>query len=258
MKQNLYYQTMYARRNMIKDFILGIFFKLSSYPRLLLEVFIRKNFGERYFNLASVITAAVVFAYLPWFVHVTSLFWRGNLGHTGGFWPKYASWYIFLLAFLYFSYRRWQEVKRNPSAYDFAKFTLYSGDIDSRFRNLKISRNEASTRTIEILYEPVLFFILGILLLLLGQGAGTMLIICSIFYSLSYAAAYKQGDDFIMDIIDQIILNEEMESAFINDEGAEETRGVRFYLHKPNGEDLRRATSSWITADDLDDFAVAK
>jgi hypothetical protein len=45
---------------------------------------------------------------------------------------------------------------------------------------------------------------------------------------------------FVMDKIDEIILNEEMENAFVNDEDLNKTRGVQFYMRKPNGEELRR------------------
>jgi hypothetical protein len=64
--------------------------------------------------------------------------------------------------------------------------------------------------------------------------------VSSIFYSIGYLAAYKNGDNFVMDKIDEMILNEELEDAFVNDKDASETRGVRFYARKPNGEDLRR------------------
>jgi len=35
--------------------------------------------------------------------------------------------------------------------------------------------------------------------------------VCSIFYSLSYFAAYKKADDFILDQLDEMIMGEEME-----------------------------------------------
>lgn len=60
MKKNLYFQTMFQRTNGIKMIILDFFLSIASWPRLMIEVFIRKNFGERYFSLAAAITITVI------------------------------------------------------------------------------------------------------------------------------------------------------------------------------------------------------
>jgi len=44
-----------------------------------------------------------------------------------------------------------------------------------------------------------------------------LFMVCSIFYSLSYFAAYKKADDFILDQLDEMIMGEEMEDAFVDD-----------------------------------------
>ena len=56
MTKNLYYRTVFMRVNSIKEIILGFFLAIASYPRMLLEVFTRKNMGERYFSLATAYT----------------------------------------------------------------------------------------------------------------------------------------------------------------------------------------------------------
>ena len=53
MQKNLYYRAIARRENMFKLLLLSFFNFFSSYARLLLEVFTRKNFGERYFRLSS-------------------------------------------------------------------------------------------------------------------------------------------------------------------------------------------------------------
>lgn len=40
--------------------------------------------------------------------------------------------------------------------------------------------------------------------------------------------AYRQGDHFIMDKIDEMICNEEMVSSFVEDRDSSQTRGVHF------------------------------
>lgn len=267
MQKNLYFRTMYRRRNLLKEAVFGLFNAISPYPKLAMEVFIRKNFGERYFNLASAITVAAILLLLPMALHKGSALpmlvtGGGYPGYgTGGegqpsFWGKYATWYLYLVAFVYFSVKRWKEVRHNPSVFDFERFSLYSGDIDSRFFRPPFIKNTPTVRRVEILYEPALFFIIGLFLWLLGQSLGWLLVIGSIIYSISYAAMYKQGDDFITDKIDEMILNEELEDALVGDLDASQTRGVRLYFDKPGSEELRRKVAPTFLEKD-DDLAVA-
>lgn len=265
MKKNLYYRTVFRRKNIVKEFLSDVFFTGASYPRLLLEVFIRKNFGERYFSFASVITVSVVLAIFPAGVkQIMSLMsGYGSYGGYGGggsssdFWSKYATWYLFLIAFVYYGFKRRQEVKRNPSVFDFERFSLHTGDLHPSLSNLQIF-GSATPRQVEIIYEPGLFFIIGIVLILMGQKLGALLLLSSICYSLSYWGAYRRGDEFIMDKIDEMILNEEMENAFVHDMSTDKTRGVRFYAKKPNGEELRRKVSEAIIENSPEDVGVAR
>lgn len=274
MQKNLYFRTMYRRRNLFKERILDLFDGFASYPKLTLEVFIRKNFGERYINVASVVTVGMILLILPVVAHSLAyfpgIFMRSTgIGGYGGyqdysssgirasFWNKYTSWYLFLAGFLFMAVKRLKEVKRNPSVFDFERFSLYSGDIHPFFFHLPLSKARPDVRQVEILYEPAPFFLAGIVLWLLGQSLGWLLVIGSITYSVSYAAAYKRGDDLVGDTIDQMILNEEMEAAFVDGLDASETRGVRLYLRKPTDKDLRRKLASAMVEEGDDDIAVA-
>ncbi|CAG5011145.1 hypothetical protein DYBT9275_04891 [Dyadobacter sp. CECT 9275] len=53
MKTNLYYRAVFRRQSMLNEFVMDFFLYFCSYPRLMLEVFVRKNFGERYFSFFS-------------------------------------------------------------------------------------------------------------------------------------------------------------------------------------------------------------
>jgi len=46
MQKNLYFRQVTRRQNLLGKFILDIFFAFSFWPKLLLEVFIRKNMGD--------------------------------------------------------------------------------------------------------------------------------------------------------------------------------------------------------------------
>lgn len=239
MQKNLYFRSTLQRRNVLKTVFLDGFLGLASYPRLLLEVFIRKNFGQRYFSIASVITISILMALIPLVADKISQSAYYEHG-TNNFWVSYASWYLFLAAFMYFAWHRSREVKLNSSIFDFLRFSLYSGDIHPFFKNLRINSQRQSIRVIETLLEPATFLLIGIALAFFGQKLGILLIISALSYGFSYMAAYQRGSAFIMDKIDEIIMNEELANAFVEDMDGNKTRGVRFTMDKPKSKALRK------------------
>ncbi|RRA98642.1 hypothetical protein [Larkinella rosea] len=246
MQKNLYYRTVFKRTNAIKEAMLSFFMALSSYPRLLLEVFIRRNFGERYFSFSGSIFLALLLGLYPLLKIGGLSLLRPSYGYYGSsfsfgnFMLHYASWYGFLLAFLVMAVRRNEEVKRLPSVFDFARFSLSSGRLHPRFLEFKIGDRRLGLRTIETLLEPAFFFLIGLVLWMFGQGIGLVLILCSIIYSLSYQAAYYQGDQFIMDKIDEMICNEELVKSFVEERDPSQTRGFNFYGRRPVNPETRR------------------
>lgn len=253
MKKNLYFRTVYRRENIIKIFFHELFLIFASYPKLLIEVFTRKNFGQRYFSLTTALSVAFFMIFLP---RLLRLMFTPSYGYYSydvrpDFWSKFASWYIFLGFYLYFVYLRWKEVKRNPSVFDFGRFSLYTGDLLPSLRKLKFFGKIPSVRAFEIFIEPAPFFFAGLILCIIGQPVGYILIIASICYAVSYAAQYNKGDDFVMDKIDEMIMNDEMEKAFVNDMGSDNTRGVRFYARKPKAKTLRQKLTDSFVEDDV-------
>lgn len=231
MKKELYFRQQYGRINVLKTAVLQFVYSISSYPRLLLEVFLRKNFGERYFSLASGITVACLLAAFPTLFMVFGYDWRDFL-------LKDLSLYLFIAVFLSRCFRHDRDQRRNPSVFDFAKFSLYSGDVHPLFTDFRLF-GKPTTRRIEIFLEPLPFFILGVALMLLQQRLGIVLTACSVVYCLSYAGAYIVGDHYVMDMIDQIISNEEMHKTFVEDAPPEDTRGFRVYGRKPVEREMR-------------------
>lgn len=253
MKKNLYYRTVFRRENVLLDAILDMFFRLASYPRMLLEVFIRTNMGERYFSLATAITLGVILLIFPVpYMALVETFGRGSEYFEAkpvSFWGSFGTWYVFLLGYAYAVYLRWQETRRGPSVFDFSRFSLSGGNIHPLFYSVPYTlfKVTPSTRSVEIFLEPLFFLLTGIVLGLFGQYVGTLIFWASIFYFFSYWAAYRRGDNMVMDRLDEMILNEEMEDAFVNDQPADKTRGVRFLTRKPRAKDLRRKlTDSFI------------
>jgi len=232
MKKTLHYQTTLDRPNRIKQLIFGIFMLICSYPKLLLEVFLRRDMGERYFSLTYCIFAAfILFAfpfYLPpmrtypvWFV-------------IESFW----TWYAFLAAFCFFAVKRYVEIRRNPGVFDFAKYSRSDGEGLKFFDRFFTFFKTDNPRLLGIAFEPMIPFGVGLVMLVIGQGPlGILLLFCSVVYSVSTAAAYYDGDQMVMNIIDKIILNEERAESFRTNQPPK--RGVGFHPRLPDLQSLR-------------------
>ena len=239
MKKSAYYKTMYQRRNVIKEALLAFFLGLSSWPRMLIEIPIRRNFGERYFSFSGAVALTLLLAIVPLFL-IGPMSYRFGGSSSGVLIGKFLTWYLYLAAFIYSAIQRREEIKRLPSVFDFARFSLSSGIINYRFRNFEFNGRRLDVRTIETVLEPSLFFFIGLFLWLAGQPIGFILFISSLFYSFSYAAAYHAGDNFLMDKIDERICNEELVKTFVEDNDPANSRGFNLYCRRPADPDARR------------------
>lgn len=255
MKKSIYYKTVFQRKNVIKDFLLKLFLAIASYPRMILEVFIRKNFGERYFSFATAITIFVILLILPTLFSYYQFNW-----YRFELWEMIMDnklWYVFACAFLYMANKRRLEIKRLPSVFDFARFSLSGGAIHPKLNELVVKKEQFTIRQIEIYIEPLICFLFALSLFIFGQTPlSILLMVCSIIYSFSYSAAYYLGDQFIMDKIDEMIASEEMVNAFVNDLDPSQTRGFNFIGRKPASPERRRQMCDDMFSDD-DDEAIA-
>ncbi|TFF36173.1 hypothetical protein [Mucilaginibacter psychrotolerans] len=239
-KTNLYYKTVFKRKEVAKDVSLIAFLFIVSWPRLLLEVFVRKNFGERYFSLTTVIFLSIVLFFIPIGIDKASHFYSGD-SSTISIIFKNITWYLFLAGLLYVSFKRQKEIARETGTFDFAKFSAYDGDIHPMFNNIEIKGKKVTRRQICILVEPAFFLAIGIILALCVQKLGILIIFCSLCYALGYKADYIRGDHFILDTIDEMICNEEMVESFVHGRGPEETRGFEMRGNAgPSSEEFRK------------------
>ncbi|MEA5260311.1 hypothetical protein VB264_21105 [Arcicella aquatica] len=137
--------------------------------------------------------------------------------------------------------------------FDFARFSLSPGVINPAFYDFNINGETPTTRQVCTLLEPAFFLGVGIVLALLQQRVGYLLIFCSIVYSLSWMGAYYRGDQFVMDKIDELIVNEELVDSFVNGREPEETRGFGHYGKIPDNIDFRRKVVNSFFEDDGDE-----
>lgn len=249
MKKQTYFQTMYRRRNAIKEALLAFFLGLSSYPRMLIETFIRKNMGERYFSFSGAMTLAAILAILPLFMAKGLERWNGGMSGFH-FWGMFMTWYLYLAGFIYMAIQRRDEIKRLPSVFDFARFSLSTGRIHPWFFSLEWNGRRFDVRTIETVLEPGVFFFIGLVLWFSGQPIGFVLFVSSIFYAFSYSAAYHEGDNFIMDKIDERICNEELVNTFVDNTDRPNGRGFNFYGRRPADPEARRLVAEMFMRDE--------
>lgn len=248
MKKNIYYTTMFGRPNMIKQFILGLFLSLSYWFRIPIEMLIRKNFGERYFNLLLSVVIGIIFLGFP-------IFYMNDLNSRPTFAEAvltFSTWYIYSFYYCYCVYKRWDEVAHEPSVFDFAKFSMSTGDF---LEIIKLIRKPDgmpfNSRTVQIYIEPGAFFIGGVILALFQQPLGYLFISCAVVYSLGYEAAFHLGDNFMMDQIDEMLCNQDLADAFIHDEPS--PSGIPIYGERPTSTEMRERLFNRIVGDDGDE-----
>jgi len=230
-KTNLYYKTVFKRKEVAKDIGLIFLLFIVSWPRLLMEVFLRKNFGERYFSLGAVIFLGFVLFFIPIGMD-KALYYSGD-NSIPSIMIRNFTWYLYLAGLVYVSIQRQREIKRDIGTFDFAKFSAYDGDINNAFYFIKIGGKEVTRRQISIFIEPAFLFAIGVILTLLAQKVGLLIVSCSICYAIGYQVAYTRGDHFILDTIDEMICNEEMVGSFVEGRRPEDTRGFEMRGNAP-------------------------
>lgn len=219
-KNENYFRTVFRRENILLEFILGLFRMFASYPRLLLEVFIRKNFGHRYFQMSSVVTVIFILGIYPVLSSQGARFLRKfgfAASEQGSFISQYFLWYAFLIAFGYMGWKHYMDNRKSAQVEDFKQFSLSSGSVNPLFFKVKIPHIHTDIRLIECFLEPALFLGAGIVLWLIGQKLGVLITVSSIVYAFSYIDAYRRGDNFMYDKNDEMICNAALERVFLGD-----------------------------------------
>ena len=254
MKKNLYYTGVIQRKKVIRDFSTLVLSILFVWPRNLLEVFIRKSFGERYFSIVQSFLLALFLFLIPISIDkVSSLY--GYKTSLPEIFLKNITWYIFLGGFIYYCLKRQKEIKREPGVFDFEKFSLSAGIINPYFRTVKLNGKEVTSRQIATLVEPAFFLVIGIVLTAMMQKVGILLVFSSLGYAGSWYISYLQGDHFIMDKIDQMICNEEMVASFVDGRRPDQTRGFEPFCRRPADDEFRRKVADFMMPED--DFVDA-
>lgn len=245
-KTNIYYQTFYGRNNKLKQAILSFFYSISSPYRLLVEVFLRRRMGIRYYSLFFSICIVLFMLFAPLLIPFI------KRQEVGIFMLEQWGWYLFTFAFGFFSYKRYKEVRVKHGEYDFEHFSLSAGFRLPFIENLKFRGKPLSVRVMNIYAEPLLTAAAALIFFLLGQVMiGILLLGCAIIYSLSYAAAFEIGRQIILDYVDDNICNRSLADVFMNDKPSES--GLEFYGVKPTSEEVRKGVVPILTGSNIEE-----
>lgn len=227
MKKNIYYSAVYGRMEMNKK-VIGLIISSLGLPKTVLDVFLRKNMGERYYSLfGAVLVGLGVYG---------AIYYQAMLNFRS---PSIFS-YIFLAVYVIMAVLRYLEIRREPSVFDFAKFSLSSGVSHPFFKRIRLFGLTPTQRRIDVYYEPLLCLLVGLLILIIDPMVGVVIVFCSICYYLHNMLAARMGDHFVMDKIDEIICNQELSETFVQNKEVS-PRQVPFYGRKPSSEQLRKA-----------------
>lgn len=239
-----YYQSLFGR-NVIDTKVIPAILVLICFPKLVLEVFTRRKMGERYFSKAWAILLAIVLFYLP------------NILYPIFHWHDTFTYYTFFTAYVIMAAYCFVEVHREPSVFDFARFSKDPGKSLSLFKRIKIFGKTPTQRTIDVWLEPLLCFGIGLILVIMSQRmTGMVIVFCSLCYFISNYSFALRADHFIMDQIDLIICNQDWTETVMQNKDVS-PRGMPFSAKKPSTKELRENLVA-VLVDDYEDAAVAK
>ncbi len=245
-----------TRQNMLRPIWHGFVLMFSSWPSLVVEIFTRRKFGERYFSLASCFTTiGIVLFFTVWFTDWQVWLWR-SMGYgvqysdvRGGNASKIVI-LIFAAIALFVSFRHKREIKRQGKTLDMERFSQSGGIGCSYWYRLYeilpswlADRYPVHEETLLRFYEPISAILVGLVCTILPftRILGLVLIVCGTFYYWRSSVSYAQGRHLVLDMIDKLILNEEMEAVFVNDAPPEEHSGVFVMAPRPESQDMRQA-----------------
>lgn len=228
--QNRTIRTTEPRNTVLIPGFFGMFYVFSTYPKILIEVFTRRNFGRRYFYLTKCLILAFVLGIIPYLFWVRLVSMYENEKWIRGitppdpvdFWKHHVAGYVFLALFLFFSFKRWIEIGHFVGKVQTEKSSRFTGmpldffwtfgrrETIRKEKQGNLSEEEKATLKynsgwlVECILEPLPFFLLGVLLLYTLQLFGLVLCVAAIFYSFGYIYSYMKSTENMQDIADEM------------------------------------------------------
>ena len=238
-KRNVFVEIHRGRRDYAAEVIGGVTETIASYCASIVEVFLRKRFGERYITLRqSIIIFLVINFIFPWIDD----FFRLRIGDDGQFFLT-----LFSLVYLGFAIYHRREITRYGSAYDFKRFSLSDGESADFWYKRVIGKRifgiEITIYTVQVVLEPAIPVLIGIILLITDYTmlVGILLIFCGLAYHMRNFSQAQHGRNWVLDNIDKQISNQMTYDVFIGKKPKKETKGVYFPVDLPKDEETLKS-----------------
>ena len=272
-KVNIFIETHFQRSNSALNIFTGFFSLFFSHSSSIVEVFLRKKFGERYITLSQSILLFILMNtifILDWAETFIELISRKNID---GFSEKQC-WFVFLFSCIYlgFSIKHRLEIKKYGTAYDLKRFSLSDGEeasFWSKITDKKIFGVRITPYLVSIIFEPAIPIIIGIILSLFhtSQAVGILLIFCGFTFGVNKFSKAQTGRNWVLDNIDKKITNEMKYDVFIERKPKQDTKGVYLPINLPLDDKTRQelynmvedsfsSTNDIWASDELDDKPV--
>jgi len=247
-KRNIFIETHTGRTNIVRQILVDIFMLFASPGSAIVEVFLRRKFGERYITLSQSLGIFLVFSVLfpviySWYTDFTQAFgaafgetsYRNSSGIEGA---SFVFLVLFMLAFLGMSIYHRLEIKRYGTAYDLKRFSLSDGEILPFWWNIigkKIGPIKITTHLVKILLEPLVPIVLGLFLTFipLTKPVGVLLLVSGLLFMLKNFNMAQKGRDWVLDNIDKQISNQMRYDVFIGRKPKKDTKGVYLPMDLP-------------------------
>ena len=253
-KRNIFIEINQGRTNAVKDFIVGFFMLFASHGSAIVEVFMRRKFGERYITLAQSIGIFIVVSiffplFYAWYIEFVSgiaamMGERGIRARPSGI--SFVVLFLFMLAFLGMSIYHRLEIKRYGTTYDFKRFSLSDGEIHPLWWKVigrEILGFKISQYTVRVLLEPLVPTVLGFIMSFIPgvNLVGVLLLVCGLSFMARNFNKAQMGRDWVLDNIDKKISNEMKYDVFIGRKPKKDTKGIYLPIELPESEETRKS-----------------
>jgi hypothetical protein len=240
-KRNVFIETHGGRNNVIIALVYMFLGSIASFGASIVEVFLRRKFGERYLtlSLSIIIFLAMNFAYD--YLAMIAVAMGARISRDGETFL-----FIFSLIYLGLSIMHRLEIRKYGTTYDFNRFSLSDGERAPFWRKIigkKFLKIKVTSYLVSVLLEPLIPVIVGLLMLPFEFSSivGAILIFSGICYALKNFGMAQSGRNWVLDNIDKRITNEVQYDVFIGRKPKSETKGVYLPIELPEDEATRLA-----------------
>ena len=241
-EQNIFRVAQGARVNLFYAFIIGSLASLSSWPASIIEAFMRRKFGERYFTLSTCLSIFIIML-------IGGVAMADKIGYA-----YFITWFIFAGIYLWFSIRHRLEIKKYGTAYDFERFSLCDGRIHKfwwqiigkEYGGIKVNRY-----LVHVLLEPAVPVLVGFILIAnpYTRAVGTLLMVCGILFAFRSFVKAQSARNSVLDIIDDQITAQYQREVIMEEKPMEETAGLYLPIELPTNPELRGKIADHLEAD---------